>query len=103
MEKCVALRTISFNTNPGGLGSANLDLGHINILCNPPYYQQPGFTISDPINDHMFGGYLCAALSAGVECTDNSYPDLNLNYNDNENIPCGTYELQIDDCFPYYC
>lgn len=103
MDKDVANRTISMSTNPGELGSANENLGQINIQCNPPNYEQPGLTISDPFHNHNYAGFMCAAISSGAKCIDNSYPYMNLNYIDNENIPYGTFQLQTSQCFPFHC
>lgn len=103
MGAYVARRTISFHSNPGGFGTANTQLAHINILCNPPLYEQPGFTLLDPVYNHNYAGMLCASLSAGTECFDNDFPNVNLNHYDNFNIPCGTYKLYAGQCFPFYC
>lgn len=103
MERDVAETTLSISTNPRELGSANKHLGHINIHCNPPLYNQPGFTLMDPVYNHNYAGMLCAALSAGTECYASNCPHINLNHYDNCDIPWGTYELYTKDCFPFCC
>lgn len=103
MDKDVADRTIAFYSNPGFLGTANFNLAHINIKCNPPHFNQPGATLFDPLYNHNFATSLCAAISGGIGCYDQRYPQLNLNHVDNSRIPSGTYELILPSCFPFSC
>ncbi|XP_055306504.1 uncharacterized protein LOC129570805 [Sitodiplosis mosellana] len=103
MGKELAKRTISINTNPRELGTGNMNLAQVNILCNPPIYNQPGLTLTDPLYNHFFAGMLCAAMSAGTKCYATDYPGINLNHYDNCEIPPGTYKLYTDKCFPFCC
>lgn len=103
MGKYVAKRTLSYVTNPSVFGTANKDTAQINVLCNEPLYNQPGFTLSDPVYNHNFAGMLMAALSAGAKCFASNSPKINLNHNDNSDIPSGTYYLSMCRCFPFCC
>lgn len=103
MDRNVAERTIAVYSDPGGFGTANFNMALINILCNPPHFNQPGHTIFDPVYNHNFATSLCAAISGGIACYDNRYSKINLNHMDNMNIPHGTYKLLMRKCFPFSC
>lgn len=104
MEKTIAKRTITYNSDPCKFGTRNFGWATITVLLNPWSFTQPCSTIDNPIDNHVFAGYFCAAIHGGAECFDTQFPKINLNHMINSEIPPGTYNLQMTKYgFPFFC
>lgn len=122
-----ASKTVAVYTNPGFYGSADRKRAHVNILVNPNRFNQPGYDhlLSDKMfkqlsfffnigravdfvqipahmYNHVFALSLVGAWCAKTVCFDDENKH-NVNVLYNHDIPAGTYNLTITQCYPFCC
>lgn len=98
-----ALSSVTVSTNPCLFGAGNFTTDAIYRINKSNHYKQPGNPLN-PMRDHAFATFSCAALSSGTELY--AYDDverrnnLNFFYHD---VTAGVRDIPTTGCYPFFC